>query len=62
MYGIFSYIWAILGVHVGQHSSTMEHLGLDMIGLDCIRIDQTDGWLGGWLGGSECVCACGGAC
>ena len=27
MYGIFTYIWAILGVNVGKYSSTMEHLG-----------------------------------
>ena len=28
MYGIFTYIWAILGVNVGKYSSTMEHVGV----------------------------------
>ena len=27
MYGIFTYIWVILGVNVGKYSSAMEHMG-----------------------------------
>ena len=32
MYGIFTYIWVIYGVNVGKYSSTMDHLGRNMIG------------------------------
>ena len=35
MYGIFTYIWAMLGVNVGKYSSTMEHLGTCISGHKC---------------------------
>jgi hypothetical protein len=30
MYGIFTYIWLIFGIHVGKYSSTMEHMGCSL--------------------------------
>ena len=28
MYGLFTYIWVVLGVNVGKYTSPIEHLGL----------------------------------
>ena len=29
MYGLFTYIWVVLGVGVGKYTSPIEHLGMD---------------------------------
>ena len=30
MYGLFTYIWVVLGVNVGKYTSPIEHLGWDV--------------------------------
>ena len=29
MYGLFTYIWVVLGVNVGKYTTHIEHLGMD---------------------------------